>query len=157
MRIVALDLGTKTGWATGQSTDQSRSMDLWGTEDFGAKRRNESFGMRYIRFKAWLKEILGSGEGTMVVYEEVKRHAGTQAAHVYGGLMTHLAAYCDENGIEYTSIPVGTIKKHATGKGNSDKDKMIGAAKERWPSFEGDDNAADALHMLDYTRKHELN
>lgn len=46
-------------------------------------------------------------------------------------------------------IPVGTIKKHATGKGNASKDEMIEAMKARGHS-PADDNEADALALLHY-------
>ena len=51
-------------------------------------------------------------------FEHVRRHAGTDAAHVYGGLLATLTSWCELRGIPYAAIPVGTIKKHATGKGN---------------------------------------
>ena len=54
---------------------------------------------------------------------------GVDAAHAYGGFMAHLTAWCEHHNIPYAGVPVGTIKKHATGKGNASKDLMIGAAK----------------------------
>ena len=44
-------------------------------------------------------------------------------------------------------VPVGTIKKHATGKGNAGKSEMIVAAKVRGHN-PVDDNEADALALL---------
>ena len=51
------------------------------------------------------------------------------------------------NGVDYQSVPVGTIKKHATGMGNAGKPAMIAAmvAKGHAPT---DDNEADALAIL---------
>ena len=47
--------------------------------------------------------------------------------------------------IPYRGIPVATIKKRATGKGNADKGQMIAAAKSRWPCHAFiDDNECDA-------------
>jgi hypothetical protein len=44
--------------------------------------------MRYLRFTNWLTEIDRlSGPIGAIWFEEVRRHAGTDAAHVYGGLM----------------------------------------------------------------------
>ena len=46
-------------------------------------------------------------------------------------------------------MPVGTIKRFATGKGNADKKAMIAAVRGR--GFEpADDNEADALAVLDW-------
>jgi Holliday junction resolvasome RuvABC endonuclease subunit len=44
-------------------------------------------------------------------------------------------------------VPVGTIKKHATGKGNAPKQAMIDAGRAR--GFDpADDNEADAIALL---------
>ena len=80
-------------------------------------------------------------------YEEVRPHAGTDAAHVYGGLLATLTAWAEQRAIPYQGAPVGTVKKHATGKGNAGKPAMIAAARAR--GFDPtDDNEADALAIL---------
>ena len=104
--------------------------------------------MRYLRFKRWLTEIKQSADGIDAVYfEEVRRHAGVDAAHAYGGFMAQLTAWCEHHGIPYQGVPVGTIKKHATGKGNAGKDEMIASVTQRG-HIPGDDNEADALAIL---------
>lgn len=101
--------------------------------------------MRFLRFRHWLEETVRLLPGLSSVYfEEVHRHAGTDAAHIYGGLMGTLTAWCEERKIPYQGISVGTIKKHATGKGNAGKPEMIAAAKARGHSPK-DDNEADAI------------
>lgn len=69
------------------------------------------------------------------------------AAHAYGGFMAHLTAWCEHHQIPYRGVPVGTIKKHATGKGNAGKDAVI-AAVRAWGFDPADDNEADALAIL---------
>ena len=141
--ILALDLGTHTGWALQQRDGTITS----GTEQF-SPRRFEGGGMRYLRFKRWLNEIRNhSGEINAVFFEEVRRHAGVDAAHAYGGFMGHLTAWCEQHNIPYQGVPVGTIKKHATGKGNASKSEMISAAQARGHA-PIDDNEADALALL---------
>ncbi|HEX7121970.1 MAG TPA: hypothetical protein VF178_06315 [Gemmatimonadaceae bacterium] len=104
--------------------------------------------MRYLRFKRWLAEIKQSADGIDAVYfEEVRRHVGVDAAHAYGGFMAHLTAWCEHHQIPYRGVPVGTIKKHATGKGNAGKDAVI-AAVRAWGFDPADDNEADALAIL---------
>ncbi len=44
-------------------------------------------------------------------------------------------------------VPVGTIKKHATGKGNASKQEMVACARARGHQ-PADDNEADALALL---------
>lgn len=142
MTIVALDLGTKTGWAAKYPNLPVAS----GTASF-QPGRFEGGGMRYLRFSRWLDEV--AGRAKVIYFEEVRRHAATDAAHVYGGLMATLTAWCELRGIAYQGVPVGTIKKHATGKGNASKDAMIAAAMAR--GFNpADDNEADALALLDW-------
>ena len=60
-----------------------------------------------------------------------------------------MTAYCEENSIPYSGIPVGTIKKHATGKGNSGKPAMMLAYLNKWGIFPQDDNECDARWLFD--------
>jgi Holliday junction resolvasome RuvABC endonuclease subunit len=144
MRLIGIDLGSKTGWAI-----QDGGMLESGTEDFSPKRF-ESSGMRPIRFRNWLIEVIDP-TNTLIAYEEVRRHKGTDAAHCYGGLMNILLMVCEEHGIPCEGIPVGTIKQHATGKGQASKELMIASAQAKFPEQKiHDDNQADALWILDY-------
>ncbi|WP_375682613.1 MULTISPECIES: crossover junction endodeoxyribonuclease RuvC [unclassified Bartonella] len=141
--ILCLDLGTKTGWAL-RDADGFITSD---TEHFQS-RRFEGGGMRYLRFKKWLTELKRSVDEIDAVYfEEVRRHVGTDASHIYGGFLATLTAWCEHHQIPYEGIPVGTIKKAMTGKGNASKEEMIKAmrAKGHAPC---DDNEADALAIL---------
>lgn len=141
--ILALDLGTTTGWALRGSDGNITS----GSESF-RPQRFEGGGMRFLRFKRWLAELLTTSDHINAVYfEEVRRHAGVDAAHAYGGFMGHLTAWCEHHGIPYQGVPVGTIKKHATGKGNAGKDEMIASVTQRGHR-PADDNEADALAIL---------
>ena len=56
-------------------------------------------------------------------------------------------AWAELRGIPYEGVPVGTIKRHDTGKGNADKETMIAAARARGFS-PADDNEADAIAIL---------
>jgi Holliday junction resolvasome RuvABC endonuclease subunit len=141
--ILALDLGTTTGWAM-QLAD---STIVSGTMAF-RPGRYEGGGMRYLRFRSWLDELLRTSPDLgRVHFEEVRRHAGTDAAHIYGGFLAHLAAWCEMKGIPYQGVPVGVIKRHITGKGNADKQAVIAAVKAK--GFNpADDNEADAIAIL---------
>jgi crossover junction endodeoxyribonuclease RuvC len=145
MKILALDLGTNMGFAIcGEG-----SSILSGVMNFKFDARYEGGGMRYVRFNKWLSEM-ESFNFDMVVFEEVRRHAGTTAAHVYGGFMACLTEWCETNSIPYSGVSVGAIKKFATGKGNANKDAMIEAARS-WGYEPVDDNEADALAILHLT------
>lgn len=142
--ILALDLGTTTGWALTQNGQIHSGSQLFKPQRF------DGGGMRYLRFQRWLNE-LNQAENpiAMVVFEEVRRHVSTDSAHAYGGFMATLTSWCEAQKIPYQGVPVGTIKKHATGKGNASKEEMMAAARAKGfnPS---DDNQADALALLDW-------
>jgi hypothetical protein len=141
--ILALDLGTTTGWALRTPDGLITS----GTVSF-RPGRYDGGGMRYLRFTNWLTEIDRlSGPIAAIWFEEVRRHVGTDAAHVYGGLMATLTAWAELRDVPYQGVPVGTIKRHATGKGNADKAAMIAAARARGFA-PADDNEADAIAIL---------
>ena len=140
--LLALDLGTHTGWALRGRDGTVTS----GTEHF-QPHRFEGGGMRYLRFKRWLTELGQAGMLDAVYFEEVRRHAGVDAAHAYGGFLAHLTAWCERYQIPYQGVPVGTIKKHATGRGNADKAAMVAAMRAKGHAV-GDDNEADALALL---------
>ncbi|WP_375649398.1 crossover junction endodeoxyribonuclease RuvC [Bartonella sp. MU70NMGDW] len=141
--ILCLDLGTKTGWAICGADGHIIS----GVMNFHP-RYFEVGGMHYLRFKRCLSEIKQTVDSIDAVYfEEVRRHNSTDAAHIYGDLLSTLTTWCEHHQIPYEGIPVGTIKKATTGKGNASKVKMIKAvcAKGHTPK---DDNEADALAIL---------
>jgi hypothetical protein len=141
--ILALDLGTTTGWAL----RNLRGRILSGTADF-KPRRFEGGGMRHLRFERWLDETLRlAGDVEAVYFEEVRRHIGVDAAHAYGGFLAGITAWCEEHAVAYQGVPVGTIKRFIAGKGNADKAAVIAAVRERGfnPT---DDNEADAIAIL---------
>jgi Holliday junction resolvasome RuvABC endonuclease subunit len=141
--ILALDLGQRTGWAVSVPDGVITS----GTVEF-RPGRFEGGGMIFLRFKAWLKELDRSVGGIQRVYlEEVRAHRGTLAAQVHGGFLAHLTAWCEFHMIPYAGVPVATIKRHATGRGNASKGEVIAAMRAK--GFRpADDNEADALALL---------
>jgi hypothetical protein len=141
--ILAVDLGTITGWAARVSSGIIES----GTVSFRPSRYDGG-GMRYLRFRAWLDDISANAPGLSAIYfEEVRRHAGTDAAHVYGGLLATLTAWCEQREIAYQGVPVGTIKKFIASKGNADKQAVMNAVRARGHQ-PADDNEADAIAIL---------
>jgi hypothetical protein len=147
--ILALDLGQRTGWAVRTRDGAIAS----GTHEF-RPGRFEGGGMVWLRFRAWLQEIDETAGGVgVVVFEEVRRHLGTAAGHAYGGYLAHLTAWAEANRIPYQGVPVGTIKRHITGRGNADKQAVIEAIR-RLGFDPADDNEADALALLHWAIAH---
>jgi hypothetical protein len=141
--ILALDLGTVTGWALRSGDGATTS----GTVSFKPSRYDGG-GIRYLRFRGWLDQLATDIGGFGAIhFEEVRRHAGTDAAHIYGGLLATLTAWCEQRGIAYQGVPVGTIKRFISGKGNADKAAVIAAVRARGFS-PTDANEADALAIL---------
>jgi hypothetical protein len=141
--ILALDLGTSTGWAI-------RGHDGLITSGTVSLRpgRFVGGGMRYLRFTNWLTEIDRlSGPVGAIYFEEVRSHPGTEAAHIFGGLMATLTSWGELRGVPHQGVPVGTIKRHWTGQGTAPKQAMIAAARARGFS-PSDDNEADAVAIL---------
>jgi len=134
MCIIAIDPGIKTGWA--------RNDGINGVDDFSTRSR-ESKGLRYLRFQKWLSEVCQGCD--VVVYEKpIHRHYAAMRSHSnFEGV---LIAFCEDQGIQYKDYSPGEIKKHATGKGNANKAKMIETARERFGNII-DDNHADALWL----------
>jgi Holliday junction resolvasome RuvABC endonuclease subunit len=85
----------------------------------------------------------------VLVYEEVAAHKGTAAAQIYGGLISTIQTYCEQHNVPYLGIPVGTVKKAATGRGNASKDEMHAAAVLKLGmAVRGTEDEADALWIL---------
>lgn len=150
--VLALDMAISTGWALRDSAGAVTS----GRQVFEL-RRGESAGMRFLRFRAWLREVMALAGGTGVLAYEQAHHRGGHATALAVGLVTVALEEAADKGWQTTSVHTGTLKKFATGNGGASKDRMIGAALALWgPALEaqnGDgslpgDDEADALCVL---------
>ncbi|MFY2854999.1 hypothetical protein ACOTJG_13585 [Achromobacter xylosoxidans] len=142
VNILALDLGTKLGWAV-------RSRDgrvAHGTQVF-TPRASWSRGQRWLRARSFLSELITSRQVHAIAYEDVKRHMGTDAAHAYGAFLCLVEMLADSHRLRLLPVGVKTIKKHWTGNGNADKAAMEAQARARGFRPESD-NDADALAIL---------
>lgn len=141
-RILALDLGTTMGWATFTGTRITS-----GSESF-KPGNSQGPGARYLKLRRWLSDTkAANGTFDLVVVERVVRHVSADSAHVYGGFLAHVQAWCEHHGMRLEAYSPGTIKKFATGRGNADKAAMIEAAKAAG-YFPKDDNEADAIALM---------
>ena len=138
LKILALDPATHCGYALSHS--------LYGVWDLTPKR-DESIGMRLIRLRAKLEEIIQSEHINLVVFERPGgRHVA--AVIVQSELQGQIKVVCEDHKIEYRAYSSQEIKKFATGKGNCGKPAMIAAAQKRYGYKGTNDNEADALHLL---------
>lgn len=87
---------------------------------------------RYSVWGAEVEKIVAACQPQIIFVEDVMAHIGTYAAHLYGGQRTLLGIIADRHGVPSIGIPVGSVKKHATGKGNAKKPDMIAAANKEF-------------------------
>lgn len=139
MLVIGIDPGTKCGWCV-MRADGRIDSGTWNLKG----GRFEGGGMRFVRLRRYMQDLLTLFRPDLVAFEEVLAHKGVDAAHIYGGVIAVITEECESRGVPYQGIPVATAKKFATGKGNANKEAMMAAARERWPGWVGDDNEADA-------------
>lgn len=143
MKILSLDLATNTGWAL-----YDNGTITFGSSNFALKR-GESPGMRFLRCRSWLREVLKlTGVLDLIVYEQPHQRGG-HPTQVAMGLVAEVLSFAARANIETSSYHSTSIKKWATGKGNSKKEAMIKEAKNRGYEVTNDDEA-DAILMMEY-------
>jgi len=144
LNILAIDQALKTGWASLKDGHVE-----YGTIEFKAER-SESKGIRYLKFRKWLNELIDLVKPDLVLYEQTHLRGGA-ASEIANGLTTRIQERCSELNIDYKAIHSGTIKKHATDQGKASKFNMVKAAEKRFNiQLFGDDDIADALNILGY-------
>ena len=139
--VLALDPATRCGWA--------HSLGFEGTWNLKVKA-DESSGMRLVRFRSKLDEIHQSLGFGLIAYELALAMPGRRAGpSVQKEMQGVLKLWCEDHSVDFRSYSPSEVKKHATGKGNANKDAMIRAAQKKWRKVIEDDNTADALWILD--------
>lgn len=138
--ILAIDAATKTGWCLIKDGKIYES----GVQDF-SKRRGESNGAMFLRFRNWLSRLMDLNV-KFVVYEQA-HHRGGAATEICVNLTGRVQEACAEKGVEYATVHTGTLKKWACGSGKADKDQMMARAVALLGRPPLDDNEADACLM----------
>lgn len=135
MKLLALDLAAKTGWAV---------IDDGDLIDSGVLRLRGDLSERACAFGRWLCLTLRDRCITHVAYEDPHVRYASAAASGYT-LRAVVWLVCDAARVPKAGASAAEVKQHATGRGNSGKAAMIAAARERWSIEPEDDNEADAL------------
>jgi hypothetical protein len=157
--IVALDLGTKTGFASG---DPGFALPLRvGTWVLGKAKQLREQSKRGddrncdLRLAALMECLDVFVEpGSLVVFEDVQFASTTMQAHLWASLRAVVWMQCRKQVI-IRAVPVGTLKKFATGKGNATKEMMAASLYSAHSGFlldNLDDNAVDAIHLWFYAK-----
>ncbi len=148
-RILALDLGTKTGWA---SNVLEADAAFSGSREFSG----EITGWRYLAFKQWLVNFINEHQIQHVVYEETFSGRNMNADKVLHGFLAilqcvHAERYPNkETRFSLQKIHISKIKILATGKGNAKKDAMAKAYKSLFGVESLDSDQCDAVWLLKY-------
>lgn len=140
--ILALDLGTNLGYCV----EENGKITLSGCINLGNKEE------RVRNFINFLQDIYDSNNLELVYYEKVTFSTNTYADQFHGLMKGTLESFCYERKITCHGIPVQTIKKVFTGKGNASKMAMVHYAELLTGSKIYNDNEADAIGVL-YTGK----
>jgi Holliday junction resolvasome RuvABC endonuclease subunit len=146
---LGIDPSLKCGWSL---LDQAGDLLESGVCKFDAYGRFQRWLECRALFEAHLIGRFVSKYRLVVAYEEVHRHEGIAAAHVYGGVVAHLEAACAKVGLTFRPIQVAHVKQVATGKGNAGKRQVYEAAVRKWKFKPQDDNEADALWIAETAR-----
>ena len=140
-KILALDIATNTGWKT------ETTSGVWNLKP----NRGESEGMRVVRFKAKVRELVELEGINLISYE---RPAGMHKSSIMvaSEMVGVLKDFCIEKNITLACYSATEIKKFATSRGNANKEAMIKAARDRG-YLPQDDNEADAIFLYLLTKK----
>ena len=140
MRTLALDLGTKCGFAL-RDGDVVTS-GVWWLAPYGSK---EMPGRKFLRFR---QALIKTGKVNQVVFEEVTFHSGSSlASHLWGAWWGLLLSWCETHRIPYHGVAVAALKASTTGNAKADKVEMIEAMRKLGYDPQSDDEA-DALALL---------
>lgn len=156
LKILALDLGTSTGyarnygplnWAGTWHLATAAEVTKWGKE-----RLTRRCDPRMSRLREHLTGCVVKPD--LVVFEDVEFSTYTKQTQLWSSFRTVVWLTFDRRAA-LECVPVTTLKKFATGSGGADKAGMKRALFTQYPNQYGglDDNAIDALWILKWAEK----
>lgn len=150
MKLLTLDLATKTGFAVGDISSGERPLSGVHT----LPSTGDDIGRFLLAFDKWLSDMIAFHKPETIVFEAPLFLAGGKSNISTARKLMCLAGmteyFCSKHKVSCAECHVGTIKKYFTGSGSAKKPQMIAAARAR--GFEPkDDNEADALAIYFYT------
>jgi Holliday junction resolvasome RuvABC endonuclease subunit len=162
VRILALDLATRTGFATWDgAARRSGFVDL-------KPGRGESPGMLFVNFERWLQDrwvqdLPPSVNWTLIVYEQAFHMKSGYAAGIAFGLIGVTLKFCAERGIEHAAVNGARLKKWVTGDGAAKKERVVSKVVQAFFGSDSeeerarralslDHNEADAIALVEFAR-----
>jgi Holliday junction resolvasome RuvABC endonuclease subunit len=135
--MLALDLGTHTGWATIDANDASPANHngmTSGVLDL-SPARDDPPARRPLRFLSELRRLLDVTKANRIAFECIVNLRGLDAIRVYHQLETVLLLEAHSRGLPLIPVTPAAVKRAATGKASADKTAMAVAAARRWPNW----------------------
>lgn len=139
MRILGIDLGTKTGFALSSNGVLSKcgTWVLSSPKEISYARRlrlDRRADPRFLRLHDNLLNIHLISSIDYVVFEDVQFAVSVMQAQLWSSLRAAVWMLT-RHGVQVDCVPVGTLKKFATGSGSADKAAMATALVKRDPRF----------------------
>ncbi len=152
MNILALDLGTATGWALYRDGVVTSGTQVLATDKELAAQKKAGLA-RCCDFRASRLAALIDSKHPLdwVAFEDVQFMKGRAQAQLWGGFRAVVTMLYPA--IKIQAVTVVELKMFACNHGNATKEMMIAAVPERLRKPEMDDNEADAIHLLRFTLK----
>lgn len=159
MRVLALDLATKLGWACGSAEGTPVSHGV-----IALPKTGEDCGRFGYAFREWLGHAIEELAPSEIIYESPVMFSKTtslQAARKLYGLAFLTELVCLDYKVPVSEANLSDIRKHFIGIVRAPlsvpkdkrrqwiKGKIIAACRERGFKVAGDDDA-DAIALLDY-------
>lgn len=155
MNILALDLGTTTGIASNRGDTFWAGSKRWATPDeikinrkFRQDRRQDPRLVKFFNFLQAYHDL------DCVIFEDVQFQSSTMQTQLWSSFRTAVWLAFPKTLID--CVPVGTLKKFATGNGGATKEQMENALKRQHPTrwtAALDDNAIDAIWLWLWAQK----
>lgn len=169
MNILALDLGTETGWALNR--DGAVTAGTWVLGDrkataYASKlRMDRRCDPRFLALMGHLEKVRANVPLNWVVFEDVEFVRSRMQAHLWATWRAAVWTLALK-GVEIDCLATGKLKKFATGNGGADKDQMARAltldpryeldkdgVRDKLMNVILDDNAVDAVHLLRWAQQ----
>lgn len=147
MKLLALDLATRVGWACGAPNENVR----FGTHVLPST--GGEIGPFADAFGQWLRSKIESEKPELIVFEAPILTSGLTAiatARKLMGLAYHTELIAFDHQLRVRESNLMTVKKFFAGSGKATKQDMVAAARRHGWDVDNDDEA-DALALWSHT------
>lgn len=177
LRILSLDLGTRTGWAFAAKDYPTACGTFILANDDKIKEQGKN-GMdrrgdiRFLALVDFLSGFVKNPGLDLIVFEDVQFLTTTQQSQLWATWRAAVWLMHFRHNVPTDCLPVKSLKKWATGDGKAEKFAMMNVLCRVDPRFkvertkrgraflrdtmtgaELDDNTADALHLLRWAKQ----